>query len=135
MSVKLGEWVGLGWVLEGVLYCIQNESCLKLSVTFLLGRICFFFSEAHYVICVSVFVLTFFFGVSILFKVSTVIKIQDRYICMYSYIYICTQLLKTFNWFAAVSPFPIWDVSNSGSRLQPLSFFLLAGGRSTVGSR
>lgn len=76
-SVKLGEWVG--WVGFQREYCIVYKTGLgKLSVTFLLGRICFFFSEAHYVVCVSAFVLIFLVF-SILFKVSTVIKKQDRY--------------------------------------------------------
>ena len=133
MSVKLGEWVGLGWVPEGVLYCIQNGTW-EAFCNFPFGKDMFFFSEAHYVVCVSAFVLIFLVF-SILFKVSTVIKKQDRYIyiCIYSYTY--TQLLKMIQLVCSCFSFSNLGCFKFRFQIPAVGFFFVGWGISTVGSR
>lgn len=128
MSVKLGEWVGLGWVPEGVLYCIQNGTW-EAFCNFPFGKDMFFFSEAHYVVCVSAFVLIFLVF-SILFKVSTVIKKQDRYIYnIYVYIVIhIHNILKMIQLVCSCFSFSNLGCFKFRFQIPAVGFFLLAGG-------
>ena len=127
-------WVGLGSRGSTVLY--TKRELFKAFCNFPFGKDSFFFLRGplcNLCLCVCAHI---FFGVSILFKVSTVIKKQDRYIyiCIYSFTY--TQYTQDDS--IGLRLFLLFQFGKFQIQVPDSSrwfFFLLAGGWSTVGSR